>query len=69
MFYPFFVEDKDVSKHTTTKELMKGSKMSSFNLMKFVGELVKMKGMTNHMKKTSLDLKEVFHTSVFLIGT
>ena len=37
--------------------------------MKVVGELVKPKGMTNHSKGPSLDLKEVFQTSICLIET
>ena len=48
---------------------MKGCNISSINLMKVVGELVKPKGMTNHSKKPSLDLKVVFQTSVCSIGT
>jgi hypothetical protein len=57
------------SKYTTTTELVKGYKISSIILMKFVGEFVKPKGMTNHSKNPSLDLKAVFHTSVCSIGT
>jgi hypothetical protein len=57
------------SKYTTTKELVKGFNTSSINHMKVVGVLVKPKGMTNHLKRTYLDLKVVFHTSVSSTGT
>jgi hypothetical protein len=57
------------SKYTTTKELVKGCNISSIILMKVVGEFVKPKGMNNHSKGTSLDLNEVFHTSVYFIRT
>jgi hypothetical protein len=56
------------SKYTTTKELMKGLSTSSINLMKVVGEFVKTKSMTCHLKIPSLDLKVVFHTSVGSLG-
>jgi hypothetical protein len=57
------------SKYTTTKELVKGLNTSSINLMKVVGAFVKIKGMTSHSKRPSLDLKVVFHTSVGSMGT
>jgi hypothetical protein len=57
------------SKYTTTKEMEKGLNTSSINLMKSVGAFVKPKGMTNQSKRTSLDLKLVFHTSVSSMGT
>jgi hypothetical protein len=57
------------SKYTTTKELVKCHKISSIILMKVIGPFVKPKGMTNHSKILSLDLKEVFHISVYSIGT
>jgi hypothetical protein len=57
------------SRYTTKKELVKGLNTSSINLMKVVGAFVKTKGMTNHSKRPSLDLKVVFHTSVSLMGT
>ena len=56
------------SKYTTTNELVNARKMSSISLMKVVGSFVSMKGMTNHSKRPSLDLKAVFHTSVDSIG-
>jgi hypothetical protein len=56
------------SKYTTTKELVKGLNTSSINLMKVVGAFVNPKGMTNHLKRPSLDLKVFFHTSVGSIG-
>jgi hypothetical protein len=57
------------SKYITTKELVKGLNTSSINLMKVVGAFVKTKGMTNHSKRPSLDLKVVLHTSVGSMGT
>jgi hypothetical protein len=48
------------SRFTTTKELVKGLNTSSINLMKVVGAFVKPKGMNNHSKRPSLDLKVVF---------
>jgi hypothetical protein len=57
------------SKYTTKNELVNGRKMSSVSLIKVAGELVNPKGMTNHSKRPSLDLKVVFHTSEGLIGT
>ena len=50
------------SKYTTTNALVKGRKMSSINLIKVVGAFVNPKGMTNHSKRPSLDLKAIFHT-------
>jgi hypothetical protein len=38
-------------------------------LMKVVGSFVKPKGMTNHSKRPSFDLKVVFHTFVYSIKT
>jgi hypothetical protein len=57
------------SKYTTTKELVKGLNTSSINLMKVTGAFIKPKGMTNHLKIHSLDLKVVLHTSVGSMGT
>jgi hypothetical protein len=57
------------SKYTTKNELVNGRKMSSVSLIKVAGALVNPKGMTNHSKRPSLDLKVVFHTSEGLIGT
>ena len=57
------------SKYTTTNELLNGRKMSSINLMKVAGAFVSPKGMTNHSKMPSLDLKEDLHTLEALIGT
>ena len=57
------------SKYTTTKELVNGRKMSSISLIKVAGAFVNPKGMTNHSKRPSLDLKAVFHTSEGSIGT
>ena len=57
------------SKQTTTKELVNGHRISSIILMKVVGALVNPKGMRNHLKRHSLHLKVVFHTSVFSICT
>ena len=57
------------SKYTTTNDLVNGRKMSSISLMKVAGAFVNSKGMTNYLKRPSLALKVVFHTSVGLIGT
>jgi hypothetical protein len=57
------------SKYTTTKELVKGFNTSSINLMKVVGAFFRPKGMTNHSKRPSLDLKDVFQTLVGSMGT
>jgi hypothetical protein len=57
------------SKYTTKKELVKGLNTSSINLMKVACAFVKTKGMTNDLKRPSLDLKVVFHTSVGSMGT
>jgi hypothetical protein len=56
------------SKYTTTKELLKGLNTSSINLLKVASAFVKPKGMTNHSKRPSLDLKFVFHTSFGSMG-
>jgi hypothetical protein len=69
VFCPSLAVDEDSSRYTTTKLLVKGHKISSIILMKFVGEFFKPKGMNNHSKRPSFDLKVVFHTSVFSIGT
>ena len=57
------------SKYTTTNELVNGRNMSSISLMKVAREFINPKGITNHSKRPSLALKEVFHTSEGLIGT
>jgi hypothetical protein len=57
------------SKYTTTKELVKGLNTSSINLIKVVVAFVRPKGMTNHLKRPSLDLKVVFQTLVGWMGT
>jgi hypothetical protein len=41
----------------------------SIILMKVAGAFFKPKGMINHSKIPSFDLKMVFHTSVYSIGT
>jgi len=56
-------------RYTTTNELVKGCKMSSINVIKVVGAFVNPKGMTNHSKRPSLDLKVIFDTFVGSIGT
>jgi hypothetical protein len=45
------------SRYTTTKVLVNGHRISSIILMKVVGAFVKPKGMTNHSKRPSFDLK------------
>jgi hypothetical protein len=47
---------------------MKGLNTSSINLIKVAGAFSMPKGMTNHSKRPSLDLKVVFHTSVGSMG-
>jgi hypothetical protein len=67
---PSVVVDEDVIQihhHKRISEIP--CKISSIIFMKVVGEFVKPKGMTNHSKRPSFDLKEVFHTSVYSIGT
>ena len=48
------------SRYTTTKVLVNGRRISSIILMKVDGEFVKPKGMTNHSKRSSFNLKVVF---------
>jgi hypothetical protein len=57
------------SKYTTKNKLVKGLNTSSINIMKVASAFVKPKGMNNHSRKPSLDLKVVFHTSVGSMGT
>jgi hypothetical protein len=57
------------SRYTTIKVLVKGRRISSIILMKIVGAFFKPKGMTNHPKRPSFELKVVFHTSIYSIGT
>jgi hypothetical protein len=57
------------SRYTTTKLLMNGRRILSIILMKVAGAFFKPKGMTNHSKMPFFDLKAVFHTSVYSIGT
>jgi hypothetical protein len=59
--------ENDYVNQIYTKELVKGLNTSSINLMKMVSAFVQPKGMTNHSKRPSLDLKVVFHTSVGLM--
>jgi hypothetical protein len=49
--------------------MMKGRRISPIILMKIFGAFVEPKGMTIHSKRPSFDLKAVFHTFVFSIGT
>jgi hypothetical protein len=57
------------SRYTTTKLLVNGHRISSIILMKVVGAFFKPKGMTNHSKRPSFELKVVFHISLYSIGT
>jgi hypothetical protein len=57
------------SRYTTTKLLVEGHRISSIILIKVAGAFVKPKGMTNHSKRPSFDLKVVFHTFVCSIGS
>jgi hypothetical protein len=56
-------------RYTTTKVSVNGHRISSIILMKVDEPFVKPKGMNNHSKRPSFDLKAVFHTSVYSIGT
>jgi hypothetical protein len=69
VFFPSLVVDDDVIRHTTKKLLLNGHRISSIILMKFFGAFFNPKGMTNHSKRPSFDLKEFFHTSVCYIET
>jgi hypothetical protein len=66
---PCSIEDEDVIQIYHHKYLVKGINTPSINLMKVAGAVFKPKGMTNHSKRPSLDLKVVIHTSVSLMGT
>jgi hypothetical protein len=66
---PSHVVDEDVIQIHHYKVLLEGRRISSIILIKVVGAFSKPKGMTNHSKRPSFDLKEVFHTSVCSIGT
>jgi hypothetical protein len=57
------------SRHITKKILVNGHRISSIILMKVAGAFFKPKGMTNHSKRPSFDLKTVFYTFVCSIGT
>jgi hypothetical protein len=69
VFCPSLVVNEMSSRYTTTKVLVNGHRILSIILMKVVGAFVKPKGMTNHSKRPSFDLKAVFYTSVCSIGT
>jgi hypothetical protein len=56
------------NRYTTKKELVKGLNTSSIKIMKVVGAFVNPKGMTNHLKRLSLDLKVVFHTGNLVVA-
>ena len=65
MFCLIFAKDEDVIQICDHKKLMNDHKISSIILMKVVGELVKPKEMTNHSKRPYLNLKEIFHASIY----
>jgi hypothetical protein len=48
------------SRYTTTTVLVNGRRISFIILMKVAGAFFKPKGMTNHSKRPSFDLKAVF---------
>jgi hypothetical protein len=64
VFYPILVEDEDVIQIHHDKRIHERPQDIIHHPHEFVGAFVKPKGMTNHSKRPSLDLKEVFHTSV-----
>jgi len=51
-------------RYTTTKEFVNECKILSIILINVSRALVKLKGLTNHLKRPSFDLKVVFHTIV-----
>jgi hypothetical protein len=57
------------SRYTTTKVLVNGPRIPSIILMKVAGAFFKPKGMNNHSKRPFFELKAVFHTSIWSIGT
>jgi hypothetical protein len=68
VFCPSLVVNEDVD--TPPKSVLVNGHRISYNiLMKVVGEFFKTKGMTNHSKRPSFELKVVFHTFVCCIGT
>jgi hypothetical protein len=68
VFLLTLVEDEDVIQIHHHKRIGERPQDMSIILMKVVGEFFKPKGMTNHSKRPSLDLKVVFHTSSYLLG-
>jgi len=56
-------------RYTTINELVKFHNISSIIIMKFFVAFFKPKGITSHSKRPSFDLKEIFHTYFFSIGT
>jgi hypothetical protein len=69
VFHPSLDVDEDVIQICHYKVLVKGRGILSIILINVVGLFVKPKGMSNHSKRCSFDLKEVFHTSVCSIVT
>ena len=69
VLFPTLAKDKMSSKYTTMNVLVKGRRMSSISLMKIAGAFVNSNELTNHLKRPSLDLKEISHTSEGSIGT
>jgi len=57
------------SKYTTTNEMVNACKMSSISFMKVSRAFINPKGIINHSKMTSFDLKVDFHTLECSIST
>jgi hypothetical protein len=68
MFFPSFVEYEDVIQIYNHKRVCEWLQDIIHHPHECFRALVKPKGMTNHSKRPSLDLKVVFHTSICSIG-
>jgi hypothetical protein len=52
-----------IQRYVVNQDIIEVLGASFTNLMKVLGALVKSKGMTNHLDKSNLVLKAVFHSS------
>ena len=66
MFVQVFATYEDIIKISNTKIANKSSQ-NMIRLIKVVGALVKPKSMTNHSYKPYFVLKEIFHSSPFIL--
>jgi hypothetical protein len=69
MFYPSSIEDDDMIQIYDHKIVFEWLKDIVHHPHECYRELVNPKGMTNHSKRPSLNLKVAFHTSIFSIKT